>query len=85
MMKPAWETISLGKGGVTQPKQHHSLLGSFLVQLQPWLLSPGPFQAKSNYPMSRSTVFLCLQEDWVDLSRTALHHLQHVQATLSFT
>lgn len=85
MMKPALETISLGKGGVTQPKQHHSFLRSFLVQLQPWLLSPGPLQANPNHPMSRNTVFLCSQEDRVDLSHAALHPLQHVQATPSFT
>lgn len=59
MMKPALETISLGKGGVIQPKQHHSFLCSFLVQLQPWLLSPGPLQANPNHPISRNTVFLC--------------------------
>lgn len=85
MMKPALETISLGKGGVIQPKQHHSFLCSFLVQLQPWLLSPGPLQANPNHPISRNTVFLCSQEDRVDLSRAALHPLPDVQATPFFT
>lgn len=64
---------------------HPAQAASQLVQLQPWLLSPGPLQANPNHPTSRNTVFLCSQADQVDLSHAALHPLQHVQATSSFT
>lgn len=54
-MKPALETISLGKGGVTQPKQHRSFSVHGSGAAPALAVVPRPLQAKPNHSVSRNS------------------------------